>query len=461
MAKLNIPRSPIYTHEGAKAKHINPEQQLRRSVMACMLWEKSFYENGVDIADRISLLIPHVKPQIVSGIAIEARTKMNLRHVPLLIVREMSRLDSHKGMVADTLSEVIQRADELSEFVAIYWKDGKQPLSAQVKKGLAQAFPKFDAYQLAKYNRDGAVKLRDVLFLCHAKPRDKDQEVVWKKLIDGTLETPDTWEVALSSGGDKKAHWERLLTEDKMGAFALLRNLRNFKESGVSESLVISALSKVKVDRVLPFRFISAARYAPQLESRLEVAMLKCLSSHTKLSGHTALLLDVSGSMKDKVSQKSDISRLDAGCGVAMLLREICDKIDIFTFSMKLVHVPSRHGFALRDAIVSSQKHSGTPLGIAVKSIYADRGSKIDSAQFRGYGHHEVDYKGQGLRPDRLIVITDEQSADNVPDPVGKGYMINIASNKNGIGYGQWLHVDGWSNAVVDYIKEVEPAILH
>jgi hypothetical protein len=34
-------------------------------------------------------------------------------------------------------------ADELSEFVAIYWKDGRVPLSGQVKKGLAAAFPKF------------------------------------------------------------------------------------------------------------------------------------------------------------------------------------------------------------------------------------------------------------------------------------------------------------------------------
>ena len=100
--------------------------------------------------------------------------------------------------MAETLARVIQRADELSEFVAIYWKDGHVPLSAQVKKGLAAAFPKFDEYQLAKYDRGGPIKLRDVLFLCHAKPRDQAQADVWKQLVSGSLTTPDTWEVALS-----------------------------------------------------------------------------------------------------------------------------------------------------------------------------------------------------------------------------------------------------------------------
>ena len=97
---------------------------------------------------------------------------MKLRHAPLFLVREMARHATHRGLVAETLSRVIQRADELAEFVAIYWAGGKQPLSAQVKKGLASAFCKFDEYALAKYDRAGVVRLRDVLFLSHAKPVD-------------------------------------------------------------------------------------------------------------------------------------------------------------------------------------------------------------------------------------------------------------------------------------------------
>ena len=55
---------------------------------------------------------------------------------------------------------------------------------------------------------------------------------------------------------------------------------------------------------------------------------------------------------------------------------------------------------------------------------------------------------------DRLIVITDEQSHDPVPQM--KGYLINVASNKNGVGYGQWTHIDGWSDKVLEYIVKYE-----
>jgi len=454
MAKLNtaVKKNPIFTHEGAKAQHINSYQLLRRSVCSCMLWESEFYEDGESIADRISALVHEVTPEKVAELAIEARTKFKLRHIPLLLVRELARIGYTKTSIV--LSEVIQRPDELTEFLAIYWKDGRCPLSAQVKKGLAKAFTKFSAYQLAKYNRDEAIKLRDVLFLSHAKPIDKDQEAVWKKLVEGTLESPDTWEVALSAGNDKRETWERLLTENKLGALALLRNLRNMKEANVNEDIIFNSLHSLKTDRVLPFRFIAAARYAPQWEDRIEPVMLKCVESHEKLKGHTVLLVDVSGSMNDRLSSKSDMTRLDAANGLAILLREICEKVSIYSFSMKLCQIAPRRGFALRDAIDTSQKHDGTPLGLAVQCIYGD--GKFNKMQFGFYGTHDVDYSGQNLRPDRLIVITDEQSANRVPDPVGTGYMINVASNRNGVGYGAWKHIDGFSEAVVDWIKEYE-----
>src|SRR5215471_14335422 len=154
MARLNLFNLNFgtRTHEGAPARHITPELQLRRSVLACMLWEDQFYEDGVAIAGRIRELVAQVPAEKVAALAIEAREKMKLRHAPLLLVREMARLKTHRHLVADTLARVIQRADELSEFVALYWTQGKQPLSAQVKKGLASAFTKFDEYALAKYN---------------------------------------------------------------------------------------------------------------------------------------------------------------------------------------------------------------------------------------------------------------------------------------------------------------------
>jgi hypothetical protein len=427
----NTPK-PVRTHEGAVAKRITPVQELRRSVMACMLWENSFYESGKTIADRIEELVSKVSGKDAMHIAIEARESMKLRHTPLYIARLMAKNPKQREYVADTLVRIIQRADELSEFLSIYWKGGKTPIANQVKKGLATAFTKFDEYALAKYNRDGAVTLKDVLFMVHARPTSENQEKLWKRLINDELKTPDTWEVELSASKDKKASWTRLLEENKLGALALLRNIRNMEEAKVPEKLIRSALLNMKTERVLPFRFISAARHAPKYESELESSMLKCMENSEKLSGKTIILVDISVSMHSKVSGKSDISRLDAACGVAMLLREICDTVEVHSFSYKTKLVPSRRGFALAEAISKSQMHQGTYLGESIKEM------NLKSA-------------------DRLIVITDEQSADRVPNPAfDKAYMINIASYRNGVGYDKWTHIDGWSESVVNYIISLE-----
>src|SRR5689334_7434224 len=116
MAKLNKILKAL-TFEGAKARKFTPEQQLRRALMNCMLWEDQFYEDGVSIADRIKELVPAVKAEKVAALAIEAREQMKLRHAPLLIVREMARHETHRRLVADTLERIVQRPDELTEFL--------------------------------------------------------------------------------------------------------------------------------------------------------------------------------------------------------------------------------------------------------------------------------------------------------------------------------------------------------
>jgi 60 kDa SS-A/Ro ribonucleoprotein len=439
--------SGLRTHEGAPAAKLTAEQALRRSVLSCMLWEDEFYEDGEQIAGRIRLLVPYVPAEKVAALAVEARERMKLRHAPLLLVREMARHATHRRLVSETLARVIQRADELAEFVAIYWAGERQPLSAQVKKGLAAAFSKFDEYALAKYDRAGAVRLRDVLFLSHARPADAAQAALWKRLVANELATPDTWEVALSAAGrgegpdrspDKREVWERLLSERKLGALALLRNLRNLQQAGVSEQLVLASLAALKTERVLPFRFLAAARNAPQWEEALEQAMFRALEGRkTPLAGHTVLLVDVSGSMEVALSRKSEMRRSDAAYGLAILLREVAEKVTIYTFSDHTQLVPSRRGMALRDALDCSQAHQGTYLGSALATV--------DAQLRKGY--------------DRIVVITDEQAHDHLGSPRGKGYAINVASNRNGVGYGEWTHIDGWSEAVVDYIVELESAV--
>jgi hypothetical protein len=95
--------------------------------------------------------------------------------------------------------------------------------------------------------------------------------------------------------------------------------------------------------------------------------------------------------------------------------------------------VPPRRGFALRDKIVGSQPHGGTYLGTAIS---------------------EIDRKG-----DRLIVFTDEQSHDAVPDPKARGTMVNVASYQHGVGYDGWTRVHGFSEAVIAWIAASEEAM--
>ena len=467
MASLNVATkpAPIYTHEGAQAVRITPLQELIRTTMACMLWEDVFYEDGKGIGGRIRELVHKVTLIEASRAAIEARSNMKLRHVPLLIVREMARhprLHINPRVVSETLASVIQRPDELSEFLAIYWAAGKCPLSKQVKLGLGKAFSKFSEYQLAKYNRKKDIMLRDVLFLCHSKPKDatdpvpfdkferkvgvdsphgkyfrarpngfSEGELLYGKLIYDQLETPDTWEVELSAGADKAATFTRLMLQDKLGDLAFLRNLRNMREAGVPDNVVANYGDTRNWGRVLPFRFIAAARVVPQLEPHLERWMFKCLEGSPKLLGKTLLLIDVSGSMRDALSAKSDLSRLDAAKALAMLVRELSDEFGVLAFNTVGKLVPPRRGFALGDAIGSAG--GGTDIGAAV--------SWANAQQY-----------------DRLIVLTDEQSATRVPNPKSDAYsyMINVACNKHGIGYGPWLHIDGFSEAIVDYIQRYE-----
>jgi hypothetical protein len=469
----------VKTHGGAPTFEEGAKQQLERAVMTCMLWENAFYEDGVSIADRIVELIPKVKAKDCFEIAVRARTKGNMRHVPLLIARTMANIDGHKALVGKLLPEIILRPDELTEFLSIYWKDGKQPLSGQVKKGLAEAFKRFNEYSLAKYNQKDAIKLRDVLFLCHAEPKDIDQGILWKKLIGGfcskcwltmvsgkktkcsckepveaKLSVPDTWEVELSAKGNKKEVWERLLTEKKLGGMALLRNLRNMVDQHVDTKLIESALDTMKGDRILPFRYLTATTHAPSLEPAIERAFLRSLEGRKKIPGKTILIVDVSGSMYGQaISAKSEVDRAKAACSLAAIVREVCEKPVIYATAGNdgtRVHetqlVPARRGFSLIDAIYKLCK----PLGGG--GIFLNQVMKF--------------VKEKELDADRIIVITDEQDCaidgDDAPSQAPAfgskaNYIINVNVYKNGIGQtGKWTKINGWSESVMDYIEVSE-----
>ena len=428
MATLNR-LAHIYNHEGVPAKRIDALAQLERSVMSCLLWEGEFYESGQTIAQRITELVKQVPAEDVARVAVQAKRDMKLRHVPLILVRELMRTAEGRKQTGALFPQVILRADDIAEFLALYWKDAKdEPLAKQVKKHLGESFRRFDEYQLAKYNGgQKAVKLRDALLITRPKPANAEQAELWRKLVKGELATPDTWEVELSKSGDKKSSWERLLAEDKLGGLAMLRNIRNMREAGVADELIRQGINRIQAGRLLPINFIAAARHNPQFEPEIEAKFFGCFAGKEKVAGKTLILVDISPSMAAKLSARSELTRTDVGCSLAMIAREVFDDVRVFSFSTQRVEVPARRGFGLRDAILASQPSNGTLLGAALANLPTH---------------------------DRLIVLTDEQSQDAVPDM--KGYMINVASAKNGVGYGTWLHIDGWSDKILDYIVRYE-----
>ena len=356
------------------------------------------------------------------------------RYCQLQLRRLLARIGKLK---AEDLTDIIQRPDEMGEFLSLYWKEKKQPLSNQFKKGLGNALKKFSEFALAKNDKNSAaVTIRDVMFLTHLKPENPEQEALFKRIAANEMVVPDTWETNLSAGADKKETFERLMSQGNLGALAFIRNLRNMVQAGIDESTIRVYARTLDVSKVLPFRYIAAARIVPQFEDMLEEMMLQSLVSHKKLPGKTVLMIDVSGSMfwagSVSVSAKSDLDRFDAAAALAVLCREICEEVEIYSFSGNAVRVPPRRGFALVEAIRNSQPHGGTAMGRSLEEI--DRATSYD----------------------RIICFTDEQSSDRPAKPNGLGYIINVASYENSINQDAWTTITGFSEAIVDYIQIIE-----
>ena len=450
----------VTTHGGGVATDTTTYFELRRSVMSCLLWEDTFYESGISIADRISKLAEQVHPTQLAALAIEARTKYNLRHVPLLLLSILSKTGSGSNLVSGTIMKVISRADELAEFLAVHAKVNKVPMdkikkviSSQMKKGLANAFHKFDEYQFAKYNKDSQIKLRDVMFLCHPKPKNSDQQQLFHRIANNELKTADTWEVALSGGADKKETFTRLIKENNLGYMALLRNLRNMEQAGVDRDLIRGAIkARYGAHKVLPYRFIAAAKQVPTFEPELDEAMQAIVDESTKLNGKTIIIVDISGSMAATMSDKSEMSRQDAANALAILLRGACNDVMVYATAGndgRRVHatglVPARKGMALASAITAMNRTLG--------------GGGIFLNQVMDYV-----YK-QEKNAHRIIVITDEQDcsagANDAPSKANAfgtiNYMINLNGYKHGISYNEkWTHIDGMSGHIVNFIHEFE-----
>ncbi|HEY9000466.1 MAG TPA: TROVE domain-containing protein [Mucilaginibacter sp.] len=393
---LNKAKTQVSNYEGAKAFAISSEMELYAAVVTWSL-NDSFYEKNEERMSRLRGLIAKCNPAFVGKLAVYARTKMYMRSVPLVLVTELAKLHSGDDLVARVTDNVIGRADEITELLACYELMNKRTatkklnrLSKQLQKGLSTAFNRFDEYQFAKYNRDGAIKLRDALFLVHPKAKDELQQVLFNKIVSNTLETPYTWETELSALGQLnfdsdeakalafRAKWEELIDSGKLGYMALLRNLRNIQEAGVSYAhfekvcAVLADPAQVAKAKQFPFRYLAAYRelinpvtkvpaqsmlkkltalvqgsnkgYTGELLDALEKAVQASAANIKGFDYNTRILLacDVSGSMQTPVSAKSKVLLYDVGLMLAMLLQSRCKNVEIGMFgdTWKTIAVP-------------------------------------------------------------------------------------------------------------------------
>lgn len=446
---------------GAPAAVQGADALLARVILSNLLWEDKSYEAGSASAAAIRELVPQVEPATVAKLAWQARNQQGLRHVPLFVAVQMLKYPAHRALVADLLPVIVGRADSITEALTLYAMEnptpaGKQraPLASQFKIGLARSFANFDDYQLAKYQGKGhAVTLRDAARLLHPVPTPRNARTL-AELKAGQVTPPDTWEVSLSAGANKRETFERLMAERRLPGLAFLRNLALMEREGVDRAKMTAYFETAPARWLLPINFIAAAKATPRWQGQIEAMMFRALATAPKLAGETVLIVDVSGSMSQgKLSAGSDTSWLDAAAALAMLAAEQAEKVSIYATSgsdglgtHKTELLPARRGFALMDAIINASGRLGYG-GIftrqALDFVRADRRSAPAK---------------------RVIVFSDSQDCDRsalLPQPWGDAnYIIDISGHRRGVNYaGIWTaEVVGWSSQFMHFIAGFEGA---
>lgn len=301
------------------------------SILLTSFVKDQFYRSEADGLDRarelIEILCKH-DPKFVAKAAVYARTEFGMRSISHVVAGELFRKRKNGSVsgepwVKNFINKVCYRADDGGEILSYFMskvkeKDGAIP--NQLRKGLALAMSRLDAYQLAKYRGEGkGFKQVDIANLVHPKHTDAISD-----LVNDKLKSADTWETKLTQAGQKAssdeekeelkgAAWKELIGERKIGYFALLRNLRNILTQApdmipaACEMLTDERL--IKKSLVLPFRFTTALTELEKVasSSKLLVALNKAVdiscSNVPKFDGKTLVVLDTSGSMHGKPAE--------------------------------------------------------------------------------------------------------------------------------------------------------------
>ena len=506
---VNYMGETAYTISDSKEKLLN-------LVATSMISENKYYESGEKSDSKIVQAISEVAeedPKFILQLANYIRSELYLRSAPTFLLAHAASMEETKPFVREYTPKVIQRADELVEVLQLYKNTflpavgKKHTFPASLKKGVAAAFGKFDEYQFSKYDKDGEMKLKDALRIVigFLNEDDKERRKLYQKILDGTLETPETWEVIISGWKDqgfdsKKKAWEHVIDlwtdgQKVNNYMALIRNLRNILEEKVSSKHMDKVINAIKNEKAvinskqLPFRFLSAYENLGEQEAMFEkdkshfkqikealneAIQISVKHNVPKIPGKTIITADNSGSArgdyggKSQISLKSVRSMADTGNLLALMAWYASEDTMVSVFGDKLSFIePDRKkgildNFKLIDKAgqdVGQSTEEGVFLMLEKmirEEIFADRlivcsDLQIGDGKHGEYGRERGRPTGAGSIPD----LVDKYRRTINPKFVYYSVCFNGHGNDVIIGPKKAL-ISGWSDNILKFIQMFE-----
>ncbi len=466
MSKFNETNTKMTKNkEGQLAYSMNDKELLMSQVLTTFFNEKKFYgDNSKEIIENATKVIANGGAKFVANLARYTRKEMHLRSVSHVLTCIVANHNNSKLYTKVVVADVVERADDITEILACYLDMFGKPIPNSLKKALAIAMNKFDAYSFKKYNGGNkSIKFKDVLKLTHAKPKDSKQEKIFNQILNDDLPAIQTWQTELSEKGNNEESWETLIENNKLGYMAALRNLRNIINAGPKNINKIYDLltnkEAVLKSKQLPFRFFAAYRElqsVPKAGTKvfdvLETALEYSVENMQKISGTTVIAIDTSGSMGGTISNNSSIRCADIARLLAVLATKICDNAIIYTFDSNL----KKQSISTRNGIIET-----------AMNIPFNGGSTLMQLPLEEMINKEI-------KADRLIMFS-----DNVINNSWYGYKDtceHLASKyRKEINSNLWVHaidlqgygtqqfdgartniIAGWSEKVLDFISLAE-----
>lgn len=355
-------------YAGGQAYEKSAKTELVGRLMANFL-QSTFYESAdLQLGQLVQVAHKVDDPLFLAKASVYARNVFGMRsvtHVVAAVVAKMIRDGNVKAGKVPAIGKpwfkryfdkVVARPDDMVEIMSYFLSHYKKPIPNSLKKGFADAFGRFDRYQLAKYKMEGKeLTLRKLAKLVWPTITDKNRDAI-AALWAGTLASSGTWESKLSAAGQqdtvadvaeaKATAWKDLILEEKIAQFALLRNLRNIiqqtdaKTVNAACSLLVKP-SRIKDSKILPFRYYTAYKELKGLNKAvldsLQCAFDIACSNVPDLPGKTLVALDVSGSMEGSTygygQQKGSDSPFEIGALFAGVIAKSNPGSDLVIFS--------------------------------------------------------------------------------------------------------------------------------